>query len=71
MKQDYLLEILKPYVSIENIPFPLDIDLFNEESQCVLSLLCQFSGLDSVISQNKFILKVGRIFLCNERYEYH
>ena len=24
-----------------------------------------------VISQNKFILKVGRMFLCNERYEYH
>ena len=24
-----------------------------------------------VISQNKFILIVGRIFLCIERYEYH
>ena len=45
--QAFLLKICKPNVSIENVPFPLDIDLFNEESQCVISPLCQFLGLDS------------------------
>ena len=45
---------LKPYISIANEPFPLDIILFNEESQWVISLLSQFLGLDN----DKFLAKV-------------
>ena len=47
MKEDFLVKILKLDVLIENVPFPLDIDLSNEESQYAISLLCQFLGLDS------------------------
>ena len=54
VKQVFLLKILKPNASIENQRFPLDIDLFNEESQWVLSLLCQFLGLDC----DKFVPEV-------------
>ena len=38
-KQAFLSKSLKPKVSIENEPFPLDIDMFKEEYQWVLSLL--------------------------------
>ena len=38
-KQAFLSKRIKPKISIENVPFPLDIDLFNEESPWVLSLL--------------------------------
>ena len=54
IKQYLLVKILKLDVLVENVPFPLDIDLFNEESLCVLSLLCQFLGLDS----DRFVLEV-------------
>ena len=47
VKQTFLLKNLKSDVSVSNIPFPLDIDMINEESQCVLSLVCHFLGLDS------------------------
>ena len=47
MKQTFLLKIHKPNVAVENVPFPLYIDLLNEESKCVISLLYQFLGLDS------------------------
>ena len=30
-KQAFLIKILKPEIYVENEPFPLDIDLFNEE----------------------------------------
>ena len=33
-------------MSLSNQPFPLDINLFNEESQLVISMLSQFLGLD-------------------------
>ena len=32
---------------MENVHFPLDISMFNEESQFVFSLLCEILGLAS------------------------
>ena len=48
------MKSIKPEISIENDHFPLDIDMFNEESQCVISLLSQFLGLNS----DRFVSKV-------------
>ena len=36
-------------VSLSNETFPLDINLFNEESKLVISMLSQFLGLDTNI----------------------
>ena len=38
---------LKPDSFVVTEPFPLDINLFNEESQWVVSLLSDFLGLDT------------------------
>ena len=46
-KQIFNSKSLKPEISIESEPFPLDIGLFNEETQWVISLLSQFLGLDN------------------------
>ena len=58
VKQTFLLKNLKYDVSVSNIPFPLDIDMINEESQCVLSLLCHFLGLDSERFMPEILLRL-------------
>ena len=45
-KNKFLTQSLKPDVCVADEPFPSDINMFNEESQLVISLLSQFLGLD-------------------------
>ena len=58
VKQVVLIKNLKPDVSIENVPLPLYIDMFNEDSQCVPSLLYQVLGMDSDRFVPKFLLSL-------------
>ena len=51
-KQIVLSKCFKIDVFPANQPFPLDISLFNEESQLVISMLSQFLDLDA----HRFIL---------------
>ena len=53
--REYLLEnkkyffnkCFKPDINILDQPFPIDSILFNEETQCIVTLLSQFLGLDT------------------------
>ena len=46
-KQIFYSKNLIPKIYVETEPFPFDIDLFNEESQWVISRLSHFLGLGS------------------------
>ena len=46
-KQPFFFKWFRTNVSLTNQLFPLDISLFNEESQLVISMLSQFLGLDA------------------------
>ena len=45
-KNKFLTQSLKLDVYFVDEPFTFDINMFNEESQLVISLLSQFLGLD-------------------------
>ena len=57
-KQIFYSKIIKPYIYVANEPFPLDIILFNEESQWVISFLSQFLGLDNDKFVPEFLLSL-------------
>ena len=46
-KQVFSKTCFKPDVLLQNQPFPVDSILFNDETQCVITLLSQFLGLDT------------------------
>ena len=47
-KKQYFFKIcFKPDVQLYNQPFPVDANLFNEETQCVITPMSQFVGLDT------------------------
>ena len=52
-KQVFYPKILKPNVFVTYEPFPFDINMFNEESQLVISLLTQFLGLDTIAAPDR------------------
>ena len=45
-KHALLKTCFKPDILLQNHPFPVDSNLFNEETQCVITLMSQFIGLD-------------------------
>ena len=52
-KQEFFKKCFKPDVELLDQTFPVDVGLFNEETQCTVTLLHQFLGLDT----NKYITK--------------
>ena len=46
-KQDFFKKWFKPDVNLLYQPFPIDSNLFNEETQCTITLLSQFLGLET------------------------
>ena len=50
-KETFLKSCSKPDSQLLNQPFPIDYNLFNEETQSLLTLESQFLGLDT----NKYI----------------
>ena len=62
-KYTFLKACLKPESQFSNPPFLIDFDLFNEETQSVITIASQFLGLDS----NQFVTKslLSLIFTLN------
>ena len=60
-KNKFLTQSLKLDVYVADEPFTFDINMFNEESQLVISLLSQFLGLDI----DRFIPKILLSLLFN------
>ena len=52
-KDNFLRAFLKPEIQLSNHFFPIDFDLFNEETQSVITLVSHFLGMDL----NQFILE--------------
>ena len=50
-KDAFLGACLKPENQLSNPPFPIDFDLFNEETKFVITLVSWFLGMDS----NQFV----------------
>ena len=46
-KHEFFKKCFKPDFELLEQPFPVDADLFNEETQCTVTLLSQFLGLDT------------------------
>ena len=46
-KHDFFKSCFKPNVELQIQPFPIDANLFDEETQCVITLMSQFLGLDT------------------------
>ena len=53
-KKIFYSKSINPDIYVANEPFPVDINMFNEESQWVISLLSLFLGLDT----DKFVPEV-------------
>ena len=50
-KEAFLKTCLNPEIQFSNPLFPIDFDMFNEETQSVITLASQFLGMDS----NQFV----------------
>ena len=46
-KQEFFKICFKQYVQLQNLPFHVDANIFNEETQCIVTLMSQFLGLDT------------------------
>ena len=47
IKEAFMKSCSKPDSEILSLSYPIDLDLFNEESQSCVTLACQFLGLDT------------------------
>ena len=45
-KHPFFLKSYRSDISLDNQPFPLDVNLFNDETQIIVSMMSQFLGLD-------------------------
>ena len=46
-KHVFFKTCFNPDILLQNHPFPIDSILFNEETQCVITIISQFLGLDT------------------------
>ena len=46
-------KFFKPDINLFDQPFPINFSLFNEETQCIVTLLSQFLGIDN----DKYIIE--------------
>ena len=46
-KETFLKTCLKPEIQLSEPLFPIDFDLFNEETRSIITLARQFLGMDS------------------------
>ena len=46
-KEEFFKSCFKPDTQLKNYPYPLDAEEFNEETQCVTTLLSKFLGIDT------------------------
>ena len=53
-ERNFFKRCFKPEVESSNQPFRVDVTLFNKETKCVVTMLCQFLGLDI----DKYILEI-------------
>ena len=45
-KEPFFKACFKPDAKLKNYPYPIDASEFNEETQCVITLMCPFLGMD-------------------------
>ena len=57
-KQPFFSKCFRSDVSLDNQPFPLDVNLFNEETKLIVSMLSQFLGLDTNIYVPEFFMSL-------------
>ena len=46
-KRDFFKSCFKPDVQLQDQPFLVDANIFNEQTHCIISLMSQFLGLDT------------------------
>ena len=46
-KEEFFKYCFKPDTQLKNYPYPVDAREFNEETQCITTLLCKFLGVDT------------------------
>ena len=51
-KQPFFLKCFRSHISLDNQPFPLDVNLFNEEIKIIVSMMSQFLRLDTYRSMS-------------------
>ena len=58
-KEAFFKSYLKPDAQLKNYPYPIDAEEFNEETQCIMTLLSQFLGMDT----DKYVIESMMILL--------